>query len=132
VLANQPAVRAAQLEAIGVRPDVMAMSESLGVHKPDPAFYVRGLALLGDPPPVAVAYVGDRLDNGVRRAPRRVARRCGSARPVGLLLEDRGEDAHLTVRSLDQLVSRLPECGRRPGLTRPTKVERIGSSRPVR
>jgi HAD superfamily hydrolase (TIGR01549 family) len=110
VLANQPAVRAAQLEAIGVRPDVMAMSESLGVHKPDPAFYRRALELLDDPPPVAVAYVGDRLDNDVRPARAAGLRAVWLRRgPWGLLLEDRDEDAHLTVRSLDELLGRLPE-----------------------
>jgi FMN hydrolase / 5-amino-6-(5-phospho-D-ribitylamino)uracil phosphatase len=65
ITANQPAVRDPQLRALGIEPDVMAMSEAMGVSKPDPAFFVRTLELLGDPPPDRVAYVGDRIDNDV-------------------------------------------------------------------
>jgi len=65
IIANQPAVRHAQLTALGVMPDVMAMSEELGVHKPDPAFFARSLELMGVTEPATVAYVGDRADNDV-------------------------------------------------------------------
>jgi FMN phosphatase YigB (HAD superfamily) len=65
IIANQPGIRAAQLREIGVEAEVMAMSESLGVAKPDPAFFARSLALMGDPRPDDVAYVGDRVDNDV-------------------------------------------------------------------
>jgi HAD superfamily hydrolase (TIGR01662 family) len=65
VLANQPAERAAELRAIGIRADVMAMSDELGVHKPSPAFFDRALELMAAEPS-QVAYVGDRLDNDVR------------------------------------------------------------------
>jgi HAD superfamily hydrolase (TIGR01549 family) len=65
VIANQPAVRHAQLTALGVAPDVMAMSEELGVHKPDPAFFARSLELMGVADPGTVTYVGDRVDNDV-------------------------------------------------------------------
>ena len=36
IIANQPARRHRQLQALGVAADVMAMSEELGVAKPDP------------------------------------------------------------------------------------------------
>lgn len=78
VIANQPAIRADQLRAVGIAPDVMAMSEAIGVAKPDPAFFARALELLGDPSPTDVAYVGDRVDNDILPA-----RRAGM-RPVWL------------------------------------------------
>lgn len=64
VIANQPASRTAELRALGVVAEVMAMSEELGVAKPDPAFFARVLELL-DAPADRVAYVGDRVDNDV-------------------------------------------------------------------
>ncbi len=111
VFANQPAIRAAELEALGVRPDVMAMSETLAAHKPDPAFFTRALELLGDPPAGDVAYVGDRLDNDVRPA-RAVGLRAVWIRrgPWGVLHEDREGAAHLVVRTLDELVERIGEA----------------------
>lgn len=65
VIGNQPAVRTAQLRSIGVAPDVMVMSEALGVEKPAPAFFAAALAAMGSPPPGMVTYVGDRMDNDV-------------------------------------------------------------------
>ena len=65
VLANQPASRSAELRALGIMPEVMAMSDEMGVAKPDPAFFRRALELMGEPPPERVAYVGDRVDNDV-------------------------------------------------------------------
>ncbi|MEO8510943.1 MAG: HAD family hydrolase [Chloroflexota bacterium] len=62
VVANQPAVRSAELRAAGVEADVMVMSEELGVAKPDPAFYAR-IAQLTGAAPSDIAYVGDRVDN---------------------------------------------------------------------
>jgi FMN hydrolase / 5-amino-6-(5-phospho-D-ribitylamino)uracil phosphatase len=78
VIANQPAIRNGQLRRLGVEPDVLAMSEALGVSKPDPAFFDRALELIGRPSPADVAYVGDRVDNDVLPA-----RRAGM-RPVWL------------------------------------------------
>lgn len=110
ILANQPAIRYPQLLALGFRPEVMAMSEAMGVAKPDPAFFARSLMLLGGPDPATVVYVGDRVDNDV------AASRAAGLRPVwirrgpwGRLQEDRNGDAELTVWSLDELVERLPE-----------------------
>lgn len=68
VVANQPARRHAELQALGVAPEVMAMSEALGVEKPAPEFFHAALKLMGDPDPTGVLYVGDRLDNDVRPA----------------------------------------------------------------
>ena len=65
IIGNQPARRTAELRAIGVQADVMAMSDEMGFHKPDPEFFVNALRLMGDPDPQDVAYVGDRLDNDV-------------------------------------------------------------------
>ena len=65
VLANQPASRTAELRALGIEPEVMAMSDELGAAKPSPAFYARALELMGGPDPADVAYVGDRVDNDV-------------------------------------------------------------------
>ncbi len=113
ILANQPARRHEQLLALGFRPDVIAMSEEMGVAKPDPAFFVRSLELLGGPDPRTVAYVGDRVDNDV------VASRAAGIRPVWIrrgpwarLRGDTNGDAELVVWSLDELVDRLPELDR--------------------
>jgi FMN hydrolase / 5-amino-6-(5-phospho-D-ribitylamino)uracil phosphatase len=65
IVANQPASRTAELQRLGFRPEVMAMSDEMGVGKPDPAFFARALELMGDPDPPEVAYVGDRVDNDV-------------------------------------------------------------------
>jgi len=64
VVANQPAQRTHELQALGVTADVMAMSGELGVSKPSPAFFDRVLEMTGADPD-DVAYVGDRIDNDV-------------------------------------------------------------------
>ncbi len=106
VVANQPADRHAELLALGIQPDVMAMSGALGVAKPDPGFFARILSLLGNPPPGEVAYVGDRIDNDV--VPSRAAgmRAVWLRRgPWSLLAEDTGGAAHLVVTSLAELAA---------------------------
>jgi HAD superfamily hydrolase (TIGR01549 family) len=65
VIGNQPPSRTAELRAIGVAPDVMAMSDELGVSKPDPAFFAAALEAMGGVPADRVTYVGDRVDNDV-------------------------------------------------------------------
>jgi HAD superfamily hydrolase (TIGR01662 family) len=111
VTANQPARRRAELEALGVDVEVMAMSEAMGVSKPDPAFFARTLELLGGPDPGDVAYVGDRVDNDVVPAAAAGMRAVWIRRgPWGLLHEDRDGVAHLVVRSLDELVERIGEA----------------------
>ena len=112
IVANQPEVRGEQLRAHGFDVEVMAMSEGMGVWKPDPTFFDRALELMGNPEPAAVAYVGDRVDNDVlpssaagmravwlRRGPWGVIQRLPeSARPA------------LVVDSLDELVERIGEA----------------------
>jgi len=110
VLANQPGPRTAELKALGINPDVMAMSEELGVNKPDPAFFARSLALLGGPDPTSVAYVGDRLDNDVR--PAAAAGICAvwlRRGPWAALETAEPTEAALVVDSLTELVDRIGE-----------------------
>ncbi len=112
IVANQPAARAEQLRAIGVDAEVLAMSESLGVAKPDPAFFGRVLELLGAPEPGAVAYVGDRVDNDVLPAAAAGMRAIWIRRgPWGVIVESPPPGAAaLVVESLDELVERIGEA----------------------
>ena len=111
ITANQPARRDAELRALGVDVDVMAMSEAMGVSKPDPAFFARTLELIGTPAPASVAYVGDRVDNDVRPSAAAGMRAVWIRRgPWGYLHEDRSGAAALVVRSLDELVERIEEA----------------------
>ena len=107
VIANQPASRHAELEALGVTADVMAMSEALGVEKPAPAFF-NAVLRLTTADADDVLYVGDRVDNDVvpaRDAGLRVARvRRG---PWGVLQTDDAALATLEVASLRDLVERI-------------------------
>jgi HAD superfamily hydrolase (TIGR01549 family) len=110
LIANQPARRHDELLALGFEPDVIAMSEAMGVAKPADAFYRRALELLGNPDPRRVAHVGDRVDNDVVPARRNGLRSIWIRRgPWGRLQEDTGGAADLVIDSLDDLVRRLPE-----------------------
>ena len=111
IIANQPASRGAELRALGVEAEVMAMSEELGVAKPDPAFFARALEVMGSPDPADVAYVGDRIDNDVipaNAAGMRAVwiRRGPWAAIQAAHLADDGP-ATLTVRSLTELANRI-------------------------
>jgi HAD superfamily hydrolase (TIGR01662 family) len=112
VLANQPARRTAELRALGVEPEVMAMSDELGAAKPSPAFYARALELLGGPDPADVAYVGDRVDNDVLPAlaagMRAVWIRRGPWGAIQVPPPDR--QPTLTVSSLTELTRRIDEA----------------------
>jgi HAD superfamily hydrolase (TIGR01549 family) len=111
IVANQPAARADELRAIGVDAEVMAMSEAIGIAKPDPAFFARTLELMGSPDPASVAYVGDRVDNDVVPAAAAGMRSVWLRRgPWGVI--QRPPDAHpaLVVDTLDELVERLGEA----------------------
>ena len=111
ITANQPARRHAELEALGVRVEAMAMSDAMGVAKPDPAFFGRTLELIGSPNPSAVAYVGDRVDNDVEPAAAAGMRAVWIRRgPWGFLHQDREGRADLVVRTLDELVERIGEA----------------------
>lgn len=65
IVGNQPARRTPDLRALDLPVEVIAMSDEMGVAKPDPAYFARLLELLGDPEPGTVAHVGDRVDNDV-------------------------------------------------------------------
>ena len=108
ITANQPARRHSELEALGVSVEAMAMSDAMGVAKPDPEFFRRTLQLIGSPDPSAVAYVGDRVDNDVEPAAAAGMRAVWIRRgPWGFLHEDRSGRAALEVRTLDELVERI-------------------------
>ena len=111
VVANQPASRSAELRSIGIDVEVMAMSESLGVAKPQPAFFDRCLELMGNPDPGFVAYVGDRVDNDVVPALRAGMRAVWLRRGPWGVIQELPEDVRpaLTVSSLDELVERIGE-----------------------
>lgn len=111
IVANQPASREAELRALGIRPEVVAMSETLGVAKPDPAFFDEALRLMGSPDPGEVAYVGDRVDNDVVPAAAAGMRAVRIVRgPWGHLQRDVDGVAELVVRDLDELVARIAEA----------------------
>ena len=117
ILANQPVSRSAELRGLGFDPEVMAMSDELGVAKPAPEFFATALALLGDPDPSAVAYVGDRVDNDVLPAIAAGMRAIWIRRgPWGVIGElPPGVRPALVVGSLSELVDRIDEAW----LTRP-------------
>ena len=109
VVGNQPERRHAELAALGVEPDVMAMSDALGVHKPSPAFFDAVLSLLGADAG-DVAYVGDRIDNDVTPAAAAGMRAVWLRRgPWGRLHDDREHQATLVIDSLEALVARAGE-----------------------
>jgi HAD superfamily hydrolase (TIGR01549 family) len=112
VIANQPAARSEELRTLGVSADVIAMSDEMGVAKPDLAFFSRALELMGGPAPGDVAYVGDRVDNDVLPAMAAGLRSVWVRRgPWGIIqrLPD-GERPALVVDSLDELVGRIGEA----------------------
>jgi len=116
VIGNQPASRGPELRALGIEPDAMAMSDDLGVTKPDPAFFARALDVMGSPAAADVVYVGDRLDNDV--VPSKIA----GMHPVwirrgpwaAIQAADPRPDARpaLIVDSLVELVERIDEAWR--------------------
>jgi FMN phosphatase YigB (HAD superfamily) len=111
IIANQPAERTAELRALGVEAEVMAMSDEMGVAKPAAAFYTRCLELLGGPDPGDVAYVGDRPDNDVRPAAAAGMRPVWIRRgPWGVIEPAPPPEAALAVDSLTELVARIEEC----------------------
>lgn len=111
IVANQPASRADELRAIGIDAEVMAMSEAMGVGKPEPAFFARMLEMMGDAEPSSVAYVGDRVDNDVVPSAAAGMRAVWIRRgPWGVIQRaPDGVEAALVVDSLDELVERIGE-----------------------
>ena len=110
IVANQPAARADELRAIGIDAEVMAMSEAMGVGKPEPAFFATTLEMMGDPDPSSVAYVGDRVDNDVIPSAAAGMRAVWIRRgPWGVIQRAPEGAAALVVDSLDELVERVGE-----------------------
>jgi HAD superfamily hydrolase (TIGR01549 family) len=111
VLANQPARRTAELRALGIQPEVIAMSDELQIWKPDPAFYARALELLGSPSPADVAYVGDRVDNDVLPAIAAGMRAVWIRRgPWGVIQSLPPQTPALVVATLDELADRIADA----------------------
>jgi HAD superfamily hydrolase (TIGR01549 family) len=111
IIGNQPAERTAQLRAIGVDAEVMAMSDEMGVAKPDPRFFSDALRRIGDPDPGAVAYVGDRIDNDVLPSHAAGMRAVWLRRgPWGTIPTEAPDEAALVVSSLTELVARIDEA----------------------
>ncbi len=115
ILANQPARRTPELRALGFEPDVMAMSDEMGVYKPDAAFFQRALELMDVREPDRVAYVGDRVDNDVLPA------RAAGMHPVWIrrgpwgVIQELPEEARadtIVVGSLSEMVSRIDDAWR--------------------
>jgi HAD superfamily hydrolase (TIGR01549 family) len=117
IVANQPAERTAELRALGIDPEAMAMSDEIGLWKPDPAFFVRALELMGNPRPADVAYVGDRLDNDVRPSIAAGMRAVWLRRGPWGVIGDGGtvpQETALRVDSLSELVDRVAELWPQP------------------
>ena len=111
VLANQPARRTGELRALGIEAEVIAMSDELHIWKPDPAFFATALELLGSPPPSAVAYVGDRVDNDVLPAIAAGMRAVWIRRgPWGVIQSLPAGSPALVVATLDELADRIGEA----------------------
>jgi HAD superfamily hydrolase (TIGR01549 family) len=107
VVANQPARRTTELRALGIDPEVMAMSDELGLRKPQPEFFDRALELMGGPAPSDVAYVGDRPDNDVAPAAAAGLRAVWLRRgPWGVIWES-APGASMVVDSLAQLAEQI-------------------------
>jgi HAD superfamily hydrolase (TIGR01509 family) len=64
IVGNQTEALEAWARSAALPADIVASSASLGVRKPDPAFFARVAELVGFEPG-EVAYVGDRVDNDV-------------------------------------------------------------------
>jgi HAD superfamily hydrolase (TIGR01549 family) len=109
ILANQPAQRTAELTALGVRADVMAMSGELGIHKPALEFFSRAADLMSAEP-ADIAYVGDRLDNDVRPAAAAGMRAVWLRRGAwGVIVRGDPPPGTLVVGSLTEFVERIGE-----------------------
>jgi len=119
IIANQPVQRTADLLALGFEAEVISMSDEMGVHKPDPAFFGAALALMGNPTPASVAYVGDRADNDVKPSRAAGMRAVWLRRgPWGVISTDAPE-AVLVVDSLVELVERIDEVWHAAGAAAP-------------
>ncbi len=69
IAGNQPPQARAALEAMNLDVDAILISDELGLHKPEPAFFAAVIEAAGVPP-AQIAYVGDRVDNDLLPAGR--------------------------------------------------------------
>jgi HAD superfamily hydrolase (TIGR01549 family) len=116
VAANQPSATAGVMARLPVRFDVNGMSDTWGLHKPDPAFFAR-IAEELSLSPEAIAYVGDRVDNDVRPAAAAGMLAVFVRRGPWGWIHAAGEDppeADLAVNSLAELPKRLGPAGGGP------------------
>ena len=110
IVANQPASRTAELRALGIDVDVMAMSSEFGFYKPSAEFFSHTLSLIGAADPSLAAYVGDRLDNDVRPAAAAGMRAVWIRRgPWAALTREAPPAGTLIVDSLTELCQRIGE-----------------------
>jgi HAD superfamily hydrolase (TIGR01662 family) len=112
ILANQPARRTPELQALGFAPDLIAMSDELKVHKPDPAFFRRSMELMGVSDPSRIAYVGDRVDNDVLPAAAAGMHPVWIRRGPWGIIQELPVDIQprvLVIMSLDELLTRIDE-----------------------
>lgn len=109
IFGNQPASRTAELSALNLPVERIAMSAEMAVAKPSPAYFARVLELLGSPDPGLVAHVGDRVDNDV--LPAAAAGLCSvwlRRGPWGLIQQlPPGFGPALVVSSLAELADRI-------------------------
>lgn len=111
IVANQPAARTAELRALGVDVDVMAMSAEFGFYKPSAEFFSHTLSMIEAADASKVAYVGDRLDNDVRPAAEAGMRSVWIRRgPWAALTREVPPAGTLVIASLNELVDRIGEC----------------------
>jgi HAD superfamily hydrolase (TIGR01549 family) len=111
VMGNQRSEKTAELLAVGVSADVVAMSGELGAEKPAAAFFAAALERLGRPSAHDVAYVGDRIDFDVRASAAAGLRPVWLRRgPWGLIPRERPPEAALVVDSLIELADRMGEA----------------------
>ncbi len=104
---NQSPQRQSELEAIVGSVDLVMTSGSLGVEKPEPAFFRRLAELIGVPPE-RCAYVGDRVDNDVEPALAAGMTAVFILRgPWAYLQRESVPPRAIVIRSLDELPTRL-------------------------
>lgn len=112
IFGNQPAQRTAELRALELPAEVIAMSSEMRVAKPSPDFFARILELLGDPNPKSVAMVGDRVDNDILPAMAAGLRAIWIRRGPWGRIQELPEGTHpaLVVESLDEVAGRVEEA----------------------
>jgi HAD superfamily hydrolase (TIGR01549 family) len=104
IAGNQPARRADQIRALALPHRHLAMSDELGVGKPDPGFFAAVCGLV-EAEPGQILYVGDRVDNDILPAGDAGLRTCWLRRGPWGQLQDLpvDDDADLVLDGLGEL-----------------------------